>query len=62
MKKKLTNLLKIAIANLLMVIVIVVLLLATTMPAVASGGQIRGEKAQGSATQVQIQDPPPFQP
>lgn len=61
-KKKLTRLLETAITKLLIVVVIVVLLLATTIPAVASGGKVRGDKAQGSASQIQIQDPPPFQP
>jgi hypothetical protein len=54
MKNKLTNLLTIAI--------VVLLLLVTTVPAFAGGDQMRGDKAQGSATQVQVQDPPPFQP
>lgn len=54
MKKKLTSLLMIAI--------IVLVLLVTTIPAFAGGDQVRGDKAQGSATQVQVMDPPPFQP
>jgi hypothetical protein len=54
MKNKLTNLLTIAI--------VVLLLLVTTVPAFAGGDQMRGDKAQGSAPQVQVQDPPPFQP
>lgn len=54
MKKKLTNL--------LMVTIVVLFLLVTTTPAFASGGQVRGDNAQGSAVQVQVQDPPPFQP
>ena len=54
MKNKLTNLLTIAI--------VVLLLLVTTIPAFAGGDQVRGDKALGSATQVQVQDPPPFQP
>jgi len=28
----------------------------------AGGDQVRGDKAQGQANQVQVQDPPPFQP
>jgi hypothetical protein len=51
MKKTLVNLL---IAG--------VLILVTALPALAEGGQVRGDNAQGSATQVQVQDPPPFQP
>jgi len=54
MKKKYTNL--------LMVVIIALTLIVTTTPALASGGQMRGDKAQGSAYQVQVQDPPPFQP
>ncbi len=54
MKKKLTSL--------LIVTSIVLLMLVTTTPAFASGGQVRGDNAQGSANQVQVQDPPPFQP
>lgn len=54
MKKKFTNLLMAAIVSLL--------LLITATPALASGGQVRGDNGQGSVTQVQVQDPPPFQP
>jgi len=28
----------------------------------AGGGQVMGENGQGEVNQVQIQDPPPFQP
>ena len=31
-------------------------------PALASGGKVRGENGQGDVNQVQVQDPPPFQP
>lgn len=51
MKKKLAGLL-----------IALILSLLVTMPALAEGGQVRGDNAQGSATQVQVQDPPPFQP
>jgi hypothetical protein len=51
MKKTLVNLL-----------IAAVLILVTALPALAEGGQVRGDNAQGSATQVQVQDPPPFQP
>ena len=54
MKKKL--------ATLLIAAFLVIQLLATTTPASASGGEVRGDNAQGSANQVQVQDPPPFQP
>ncbi len=51
MKKTLINLL-----------IAVLLILATALPAFASGGQVRGDNAQGSANQHQVMDPPPFQP
>lgn len=51
MKKTLVNLL-----------IAVLLTLAMALPAFAGGDQVRGDNAQGPATQVQIQDPPPFQP
>ena len=28
----------------------------------AGGGQVRGENGQGAVNQVQVQNPPPFQP
>lgn len=43
-------------------LIVIVLLIVAAMPAFAEGGQVRGDNAQGPATQVQIQDPPPFQP
>ena len=51
MKKTLTSLLIVAL-----------LFLVTTMSAFAGGGQVRGDNAQGSARQVQVENPPPFQP
>jgi hypothetical protein len=51
MKKTLTSLL-----------ISIVLLLAVALPAFAEGGQVRGENGQGGVNQVQVQDPPPFQP
>ncbi len=49
--------------NRLMIIAILVLtLLSVTTPVFAGGGMVRGDNAQGSAVQVQVQDPPPFQP
>ncbi len=54
MKKKLTTLVIVAI--------LVLQMLVATTPVSASGGQVRGDNAQGSANQVQVQDPPPFQP
>jgi len=51
MKKTLASLLLVALLS-----------LVVALPAFAEGGQVRGDNAQGSATQVQVQDPPPFQP
>jgi len=51
MRKMLVNLL-----------IVGLLVLITAIPALAGGDQVRGDNAQGSATQVQVQDPPPFQP
>ena len=47
---------------LLDLLIVVLLTLAMALPAFAEGGQVRDDNAQGSATQVQVQDPPPFQP
>jgi hypothetical protein len=43
-------------------IVVGLLVLITAVPAFAEGGKVRGDNALGSANQVQVQDPPPFQP
>jgi hypothetical protein len=43
-------------------LIVALFLLLTALPALAEGGQVRGDNAQGSANQVQVQDPPPFQP
>jgi hypothetical protein len=43
-------------------LVVTLLLLVTTLSAFAGGGQVRGDNAQGAAHQVQVQNPPPFQP
>jgi predicted S18 family serine protease len=48
--------------TLMHVAVLALLLLFAAMPAFAGGDQVRGDNAQGSAVQVQVQDPPPFQP
>jgi len=31
-------------------------------PISAGGGKVRGDNGQGAVNQVQVQDPPPFQP
>jgi hypothetical protein len=46
----------------LTVLLVAALLLATVAPAAAGGGQVRGDNGQGSVTQVQVMNPPPFQP
>ncbi len=39
------------------------LLLALTVSSVYAGGdKVRGEEGQGGVNQVQVMDPPPFQP
>jgi len=38
------------------------LLAASVSSALAGGDQVRGDKGQGAVNQVQVQDPPPFQP
>lgn len=42
-------------------LVVALTILAAT-PVSAGGGKVRGESGQGGVNQVQIQDPPPFQP
>lgn len=46
----------------LSLLVAFVILMALASPAYAGGDKVRGEGGQGSVTQVQVQDPPPFQP
>ena len=48
--------------RLLVLVVIMMVLLIAATPVFAGGGKVRGDKALGSAVQVQVQDPPPFQP
>ena len=42
--------------------IVVLLSLIVAMPAFAGGDQVRGEKGQGGVNQMQVQNPPPFQP
>ena len=44
------------------ILVVLVLMMTIAAPAFAGGDQVRGELGQGPVNQVQIQDPPPFQP
>ena len=48
--------------TLISLLIVVLLSLFVALPAFAGGDQVRGDNAQGSAVQVQVQDPPPFQP
>ncbi len=48
--------------RILSLILVVAFLVAVASPAFAGGDQARGEYGQGSVNQVQVQDPPPFQP
>ncbi len=47
---------------LLILITVVALSIAIASPVFAGGDQVRGENGQGEVNQVQVQDPPPFQP
>ena len=38
------------------------ILIAAASPVYAGGDQVRGDGGQGTVHQVQVQDPPPFQP
>ena len=49
-------------SKILSLLLVVILVLMTASPVLAGGGKVRGENGQGSVTQVQVQDPPPFQP
>jgi len=46
----------------LSLMLVVVLTLCLASPAFAGGDKVRGEKGPGAVEQVQVQDPPPFQP
>lgn len=41
---------------------VLALTIVLAAPVAASGGKVRGDNGQGGVTQVQVQDPPPFQP
>ena len=43
-------------------LIVAALCVFTTSVAFAGGDQNRGDEGQGTITQVQVQDPPPFQP
>jgi len=46
----------------LVLVVVVAIAVSMTSSALAGGDKVRGDKGQGSVHQVQVQDPPPFQP
>ena len=48
--------------TLLILLVVAAITVAVTSPVFASGDKVRGENGEGSVVQVQVQDPPPFQP
>jgi len=43
-------------------IIVVALTVSITSSALAGGGKVRGENGQGAVNQVQVENPPPFQP
>jgi len=45
----------------LSLLVAVMVVLASSVPAFAGGDKVRGDNGQGTVSQVQVQDPPPFQ-
>ena len=47
---------------LLALLVVLALSISLASPVFAGGDQVRGENGKGAVNQVQVQDPPPFQP
>jgi len=43
-------------------LILMLVLLITASPAFAGGDKVRGENGQGDVNQIQVMDPPPFQP
>jgi len=48
--------------TILTVMLVILLTLCLASTAFAGGDQVRGDKGEGAVNQVQVQDPPPFQP
>ena len=48
--------------TMLTLMLVMVLTLCLASPAFAGGGKVRGDNGQGAVNQVQVEDPPPFQP
>lgn len=46
----------------LALLIVAALIISTTAVAFAGDGKVRGDNGQGVVNQVQVQDPPPFQP
>ena len=44
------------------VMVLTLVMVVTASPVFAAGGKVRGENGAGDVNQVQVMDPPPFQP
>ena len=42
--------------------VLTLVMIITASPVFAAGGKVRGENGTGDVNQVQVMDPPPFQP
>ncbi len=47
---------------LVVTMVLTLLVVLTASPVFAGGDKVRGENGQGAVNQVQVMDPPPFQP
>lgn len=47
---------------LLTLLLVGVLCISATSTVFAGGDKVRGDNGQGTVNQVQVQDPPPFQP
>lgn len=48
--------------KLVFLLLIAALCVLVASPVAAGGGKVRGENGQGAVNQVQVMDPPPFQP
>lgn len=46
----------------LVILAVTAIFVLVASPAFAGGDKVRGDNGQGAVVQVQVQDPPPFQP
>lgn len=46
----------------LSLVIVVAIAVSITSSVLAGGDKVRGENGQGAVNQIQVQDPPPFQP